>query len=89
MKQADNIPEDIYRYFVEIARSRGLRFNPDEERVTKLIARMEKYLRESGQFLCPCKQNSDQYPPGTPCPCPDLDREVAADGHCHCRLFFR
>jgi ferredoxin-thioredoxin reductase catalytic subunit len=23
------------------------------------------------------------------CPCPDVDEEIAKDGHCHCWLFFK
>jgi ferredoxin-thioredoxin reductase catalytic subunit len=72
------------------AAGRGLRLNPDQARVEKVVGLMAKNFDAVGEWVCPCKQKSKPPVSGADitCPCPTLDAEIAASGMCHCRLFF-
>lgn len=73
-----------------IAKEKGLVLNPDKARVQKVVGLMTDNYSAVGEYVCPCKQ---QYKPPVKgqdilCPCPQIDKEVADDGHCFCRLFY-
>lgn len=74
----------------EIAVKAGYALNPDEERVEKVIGLMAMNLTAEGGYYCPCKQS---HPLDTRkdvlCPCPEIKKEIDADGMCFCKLFFR
>lgn len=74
----------------EIAAQRGYLLNPDEERIRKVVGLMTINNSEFGKYFCPCKQ-SHPLDPGKDvlCPCPEMAGEIAKDGHCFCKLFFR
>ena len=73
-----------------IADSKGYRLNPDGERVKKVVGLMTRNYDETKQNFCPCKQSHPlDIKNDTTCPCPDLDAEVAKEGNCFCRLFFK
>ena len=72
-----------------IANENGWMLNPDTARMEKVLGLMTMNFTETGEFFCPCKQ-SHPLDPGTDtiCPCPELDSEIAQEGHCYCRLFY-
>jgi ferredoxin-thioredoxin reductase catalytic subunit len=85
---------DKDRANIERARQVGQKLdcvlNPDIERTLKVSNLLAKNFAEFGKYYCPCKQ-SHPLDPGKDvlCPCPTLKEEVAKDGHCCCRLFFK
>jgi len=74
----------------EFADRKGYALNADAERLNKVIGLMTRNLAEFGKYYYPCKQ-SHPLDPGrdTLCPCPEAAREIAEEGHCSCRLFFK
>lgn len=72
------------------AKKRDYILNPDQGWVDQILLLMEDSFREYGVYLCPCKQSFPPVPEtDVCCPCSTLDEEVARDGFCHCRLFFK
>lgn len=73
-----------------IAEKRRLTLNPDQARVQKVVGLMTENFKEHGHYYCPCKQEDGPPVEGTDplCPCPEMQDEIAQDGHCACRLFF-
>jgi len=74
----------------KLAAQHGLVLNSDEERVEKVVGLMTENYVAAGKYYCPCKQ-SDPLDPDKDvvCPCPEWREEIAKDGHCFCRLFYR
>jgi ferredoxin-thioredoxin reductase catalytic subunit len=74
----------------EVGKKLGYVLNPDIKRTLKVSTLLARNFVEHGKYYCPCKQ-SHPLDPATDvlCPCPTLTDEVAKDGHCACRLFFR
>ena len=72
------------------AEKKDLVFNPNLDWINQVIRLMTDSKRESGKYYCPCKQHHPPDPKtDVTCPCPTLDEEIAKDGYCHCRLFFK
>ncbi len=68
----------------------GLVLNPDLERALKVANGLARNFAEYGKYVCPCKQSHPLNPEkDVVCPCPTLMEEIARDGHCHCRLYYR
>ena len=88
------IGTDEYRTTLERARAiadqHSWKLNPDKARMEKVLGLMTMNFTATGEHYCPCKQ-SHPLDPGvdTICPCPELDDEMAQEGHCSCRLFYR
>jgi ferredoxin-thioredoxin reductase catalytic chain len=72
-----------------IAEEKDYVLNADEERVKKVVGLMTRNYLEFGKYYCPCKQSHPlDLEKDVLCPCPDLEEEVAKEGHCYCRLFY-
>ncbi|NLP05914.1 ferredoxin:thioredoxin reductase [Candidatus Fermentibacteria bacterium] len=72
-----------------IASKNGLVLNPDKERIEKVLGLMTENLVATGKPYCPCKQSHPLDPSkDKTCTCPEWKEEIAADGHCFCRLFY-
>jgi len=68
----------------------GYVLNPDVERTLKVSNLLVRNSEEFGKYYCPCKQSHPLDPAkDVLCPCPSVHEEVAKDGHCFCRLFFK
>ncbi|MBM3313945.1 ferredoxin:thioredoxin reductase [candidate division WOR-3 bacterium] len=68
----------------------GYVLNPDIERTLKVSNLLARNFTEFGKYYCPCKQSHPLDPAkDVLCPCPTVRDEVAKDGHCICRLFFK
>lgn len=79
-----------FRRLREIAVRKGYVFNADAERVNKVVGLMTRNFKDFGDYYCPCKQSHPlDRSVDTLCPCAAIDEEVAADGQCFCRLFFK
>ena len=90
MFEEDSAYKENYQRLEKIAQEKGYVFNEDKERVNKVIGLMTNNYKEFGKYYCPCKQHHPLELDKDPlCPCPELDEEVARDGNCYCRLFYK
>ena len=73
-----------------LADEKGYVLNPDVERVKKVVGLMTMNHNSHAKYYCPCKQ-SHPLDPGKDitCPCPEMDAEIAKDGNCFCKLFYK
>ena len=82
--------EDALSRARAMADENGYVLNPDGERVEKVVGLMTENHVSAGKYYCPCKQSHPLNPEtDVVCPCPQWREEIAADGHCFCRLFYR
>jgi len=73
-----------------IAEKNGYVLNSDNARVEKVLGRMTENKLSAGRNFCPCKQSQPlDTSKDVICPCPDWKKEIDADGHCFCKLFFK
>jgi ferredoxin-thioredoxin reductase catalytic subunit len=73
-----------------LAAGKGYVLNQDDERVKKVVGLMTMNSNAHNKYYCPCKQSHplDSQKDVT-CPCPEMDEEIAKDGYCFCKLFFK
>ena len=80
---------DVLRWAEGIAASGARTLNPDMERQEKVLGLMTMNRQATGTTFCPCRQSHPLDPDhDVVCPCPELEEDVARDGHCFCRLFY-
>jgi ferredoxin-thioredoxin reductase catalytic subunit len=73
-----------------IADDNGFVINPDAGRVEKVVGLMTENFVSAGDYYCPCKQSHPlDASTDVVCPCPEWKDEIAADGNCFCRLFYK
>lgn len=81
--------QDLRRVLEIKGRESGFMLNPDTERLEKVLGLMTENLVATGKPFCLCKQSHPlDHAKDVACPCPEWKSEVAAEGHCFCRLFF-
>jgi ferredoxin-thioredoxin reductase catalytic subunit len=82
--------DDNLRRLGEIAVAKGYELNPDRARLEKVVGLMTMNNMKFDKYYCPCKQSHPLNPEtDLTCPCSTIDQEVAQEGHCFCKLFFR
>jgi len=82
--------EALLKRMASVAKKNGYVLNPDKARVEKVLGLMAENLVETGKPYCPCKQSEPiDLKKDVRCPCPTWKQEIAKDGHCFCRLFYR
>ena len=80
----------LLKRMIKLAAQSGYALNTDKERIAKVVGLMTNNLVETGKPYCPCKQSHPLDPCNdVVCPCPEWRKEIAKDGHCFCRLFYR
>jgi ferredoxin-thioredoxin reductase catalytic subunit len=82
---------EILSWVREYAKEKGLALNPDDRQFSAVVRGLVRNRMKHGERYCPCRIRS-----GDPerdrliiCPCTHHEQEIAAEGHCHCNLFFR
>ena len=82
---------EILSWIREYAKEKGLALNPDDRQFSAVVRGLVRNRMKHGERYCPCRIRS-----GDPerdrliiCPCTHHEQEIAAEGHCHCNLFFR
>jgi ferredoxin-thioredoxin reductase catalytic subunit len=85
------LAREILSWIREYAREKGLALNPDDRQFAAVVRGLVRNRLRHGERYCPCRIRS-----GDPdrdqliiCPCTYHEQEIAAEGHCHCNLFFR
>ena len=83
--------QEILSWIREYAKEKGLALNPDDRQFSAVVRGLVRNRMKHGERYCPCRIRS-----GDPerdrliiCPCTHHEQEIAAEGHCHCNLFFR
>lgn len=90
MFEQDDAYNENYNRLEGIARENGYVFNPDKERLNKVIGLMTRNYKEFGKYYCPCKQHHPLDLKVDPlCPCEKLNKEIDDLGHCTCRVFYK
>ena len=74
-----------------IAKYRGYKLNPDNEKRKKIIDGIVHNAITKGASYCPCRVVT-----GDPiedckniCPCDDFSADIEKNGFCKCKLFFK
>ena len=62
------------------------KLNSDKTILNKLISSLAKNLETTGFVYCPCRISRH---PDNICPCSVVELDIAKDGHCKCRLFYK
>ncbi len=74
----------------KIAVKKGYILNPDKERMEKVVGLMTENFVNFGKYYCPCKQSHPlNTETDTQCPCQPWEEEIAKDGNCFCKLFYK
>ncbi len=89
MFEQDEAYNENFQRLEKIIDETGYVFNPDKERINKVVGLMTKNFKEFGDYYCPCKQHHPLDMGADPlCPCEELNNEINENGHCICRLFY-
>lgn len=73
------------------AKKHGWILNPDEKQLATVIRGLVRNKNKFGRPYCPCRLRSgdEEKDRAIECPCIYHKDEVADQGACHCRLYFR
>ena len=90
-EEEEALYQEILSWVRRYAEEKGLALNPDDRQFTAVIRGLVRNRLRHGERYCPCRIRS-----GDPekdrliiCPCAHHGKEIEAEGHCHCNLFFR
>ena len=82
---------EILAWVNQYAREKGYALNTDDRQFNAVLRGLVRNKLKHGEKYCPCRIRS-----GDPekdrliiCPCTHHEKEIEAEGHCHCNLFFR
>ncbi len=75
----------------EYAEKNGFKLNPDTKAVERLINGLFENEKKHGERYCPCRRITGNLEEDKLkiCPCAWHKEEIAKDGHCCCRLYFK
>jgi ferredoxin-thioredoxin reductase catalytic subunit len=83
--------QEVLAWARDYAQKNGFLLNPDETALLTVIRGLLRNETRFGARYCPCRIRSKD--PGKDkaiiCPCVYHLEEIAQDGYCHCRLYFR
>jgi ferredoxin-thioredoxin reductase catalytic subunit len=82
---------EILSWVKQYARKKGYALNTDDRQFNAVLRGLVRNKLKHGEKYCPCRIRS-----GEPekdrliiCPCAHHEKEIEAEGHCHCNLFFK
>lgn len=81
----------LKKEFAEYAKNNGIKLNPDEKVVERIIDGLLKNEEKYGEKYCPCRRVSGDKEEDKKkiCPCIWHKDEIEKDGHCFCRLYVK
>jgi ferredoxin-thioredoxin reductase catalytic chain len=89
----DTPPEeaDMLAWAKDYAQKHGLALNKDEKQLSTVIRGLVRNKTKFGQPYCPCRLRSGdkEKDRAIECPCVYHKDEIADQGSCHCRLYFK
>jgi len=82
---------DMLKWAHTYAKKHKLMLNPDEKQLATVIRGLVRNTAKFGHRYCPCRLRSgdDEKDRAIECPCVYHKDEIANDGACHCKLFFK
>jgi ferredoxin-thioredoxin reductase catalytic chain len=83
--------KEIRAWAEEHAKKTGLVLNPHAKVLATVIRGLARNRKKFGERYCPCRIRSGDTEKDREiiCPCIYDKDEIAGEGHCHCRLFYR
>ena len=89
--EEEALSREIVSWAKAYAAEKGYALNTDDRQFNAVIRGLVRNKLKHGEKYCPCRIRS-----GDPekdrliiCPCAHQEKEIEAEGHCHCNLFFR
>lgn len=81
--------EELIKKFQKHAEENGIRLNPDEKIVERIIKGLQENEKKYGKQYCPCRRVSGDAEEDKKkiCPCIWHKEEIKKDGRCFCGLF--
>ncbi|APH39567.1 ferredoxin-thioredoxin reductase catalytic domain-containing protein [Methanohalophilus halophilus] len=78
-------------WVTKYAQKKGYKLNPDPEMLDLVIEGLANNKIKYGKGYCPCRipSGDEKEDRKIICPCIYHGDEIAADGSCHCDLFFQ
>lgn len=82
---------EILAWAEDYAKKNGWGPNPDKELLAAVIRGLARNKKKYGERYCPCRIRSGDKEKDRAliCPCIFHEDEIAREGHCHCRLYYR
>lgn len=86
-KEIQKIKEEVAKH----AEDAGHQLNPDEKILNAILLGLFKNKEKHGEIYCPCRviTGDKEKDKKIICPCIYHQDEIANDGHCLCKLFWR
>lgn len=83
--------EEIIKNYEEYAKQNGFKLNPNRAVVEGIAKGLLRNKEKYGEKYCPCRRVTGDREADKKliCPCAFHKDEIAKDGHCFCRLFFK
>ncbi|HOX35495.1 MAG TPA: ferredoxin-thioredoxin reductase catalytic domain-containing protein [Methanoregulaceae archaeon] len=83
--------EDMLKWATAYAKKHGYTLNPDEKQLGTVIRGLVRNKGKFGRPYCPCRLRSgdEEKDRAIECPCVYHKEEIAKDGSCHCRLYYK
>ncbi len=88
--ERDEVYERILRFARAYAKVKGLRLNPDPEKLDAIIKALAENEKRYSYRFCPCRTITGNFEEDKDkiCPCKWHMEEIEKQGHCHCGLFW-
>lgn len=86
-KNAEKLRKEINEYAAEA----GIKLNPDENVIEKIVNGLLINKKEKGESYCPCRilTGDKKKDEDIICPCVFHRGEIETQGHCFCLLFVK
>ena len=83
--------DELKKEFLGHAESAGIKLNPDEKVVDRIINGLLGNKEKHGEIYCPCRRVSGNKEEDAKkiCPCFWHLDEIKKDGHCFCNLYVK
>jgi len=91
MPDEDTSGADMLKWAKGYAQQHNLVLNPDEKQLATVIRGLVRNREKFGHKYCPCRLRSgdEEKDRAIECPCVYHTDEIANEGSCHCKLYFK
>lgn len=82
---------EMLKWATGYAQKHGMVLNKDEKQLGTVIRGLVRNRKKFGHPYCPCRLRSgdEEKDRAIECPCVYHEDEVATQGSCHCRLYYK
>ena len=87
----DSTEAELLKWAQDYAGEHGWVLNADEKQLATVIRGLARNRARFGRLYCPCRLRSgdEEKDRAIECPCVYHKDEIANDGACHCKLYFK